>query len=65
MKKMLYEVDLDKGIVITGGNKEYSINPGDLPTVACWLPTANLEIEQSNGITHIKNCSINETVSCL
>lgn len=55
MKKTLYEVDTDKGVLKTMEGDEYFINPGDLPTCCTWIPTAELEIKKERGIITCMN----------
>lgn len=44
---MLLTVDVEKDnyqLKLEDGSKWY-VNPGDLPTIATWIPTANIEVE--------------------
>ncbi len=49
MKKTLYEVDTDNGVLKTLEGDEYIINPGDLPICCTWIPTTELEIKMDRG----------------
>lgn len=46
---MLIEVDIDNEefhLTLMDGSKWF-VNPGDLPTVATWLPTSEITLEQN------------------
>jgi hypothetical protein len=50
---LLLEVDIDGEeyhLTLMDGSKWF-VNPGDLPTIATWLPTANIKIEDSKDGT--------------
>ncbi len=49
MKKTLYEVDTDNGVLKTLEGDEYIINPSDLPICCTWIPTTELEIKMDRG----------------
>ena len=49
MKKTLYEVDTDNGVLKTLEGDEYIINPRDLPICWTWIPTTELEIKMDRG----------------
>ena len=49
LETLLLEVDIEGEeyhLTLMDGSKWF-VNPGDLPTVATWLPTANIKIEDS------------------
>jgi hypothetical protein len=48
-ESLLLQVDIDGEeyhLTLMDGSKWF-VNPGDLPTVATWLPTANIKINDS------------------
>jgi len=50
---LLLEVDIDGEeyhLTLMDGSKWF-VNPGNLPTIATWLPTANIKIEDSKDGT--------------
>ena len=63
MKKILLEVNLDTGELITIDGGRYHIDPGDLPTCCTWTPTAELEINVEKG--YIKNLECNVTIKLI
>ena len=63
MKKILLEVNLDTGELITMDGCRYHVNPGDLPTCCTWIPTAELEINVEKG--YIKNLECNVAIELL
>jgi len=61
MKKVLYEVDIDEGVLITSDGMEYYVDPGDLTICCLWLPPVELEFFDNK----IKNASTGETIQLL
>ncbi len=45
-KMLLYEVINDGEKISLIDESEWLINPGDMPTVCTWIPTAEIEIEK-------------------
>jgi hypothetical protein len=49
IESMLLEIDIEGDeyhLVLMDGSKWF-VNPGDLPTVATWIPTANIKVENT------------------
>ncbi len=64
---LLLEVDIDGEeyhLTLMDGSKWF-VNPGDLPTVATWLPTANIKIEDSKdgSIFSYNLTNLNENIA--
>lgn len=65
MKKTLYEVDIENGVLTTMDGMVYHVNPSDLPTCCTWIPTAELEFETRNGRKLVTNLECDSTISLL
>lgn len=63
MKRLLSEVNLETGELITLEGERFLVNPGDLPTCCTWTPTAELEINLGKG--YIKNMECDVTIQIL
>ncbi len=66
MESILIEVKKDGEKIILLDGSEWLINPGDIPTVSTWIPTAEILIIKTNSNDYfcykITNKSINITV---
>jgi len=61
MKTTLMEVDIDSEeahLTMMDGSTWF-VNPGDLPTVATWLPTSEISIKRNRG--SMFNCELTNT----
>jgi hypothetical protein len=64
---LLLEVEIDGEeyhLTLMDGSKWF-VNPGDLPTVATWLPTTNISIEDMNdgSMFFYKLTNLNDDIS--
>jgi len=58
---LLLEVDSDGKeyhLTLMDGSK-WSVNPGDLPTIATWIPTANIKIKALKDDSVFSYCLTN------
>lgn len=67
IETMLLEVDIDSEehhLTMMDGSTWF-VNPGDLPTIATWIPTASIRIEdiEDGSMFSYKLTNLNENIS--
>jgi len=49
MEQMLMDIVNDGEKLVLMDGSEWMINPGDMPTVCTWIPTATIKIEETDN----------------